>query len=171
MNSWKFSVKQTAVTVYVFFLIILLGYAVGYAAQAQILVKIALPLAAGVILAVFFLGRTAELLAWAGLTVWLGMTYAHTGPPIEIAVFFAYVACAALGIFRSPWFLAIPWLAHIGWDFLPRMLPAMYHELPHACALFDGPLGLYLAWGAWKRRWQPITPHSAKPADPISTLS
>ncbi|AOS43516.1 hypothetical protein Verru16b_00561 [Lacunisphaera limnophila] len=158
MNSWKFSLKQTAVTVYIFFLIIALGYAVGFAAHGQMLVKIALPLGLAVILAVFWLGRTAELLAWAGLTTWLGMTYAHTGPPVEIAVFFGYVACAALGVFRSPWFLAIPWLAHIGWDFLPRSLPKMYEELPHACALFDGPIGLYLAWGAWRRRWPQLSP-------------
>ena len=162
MNSWKFSLKQTAVTVYIFVLIIALGYAVGLAAHSQMLVKIALPLSLAVILSVCWLGRTAELLAWAGLTTWLGMSYAHTGPPVEIAVFFAYVACAALGIFRSPWFLAIPWLAHIGWDFLPRTLPEMYHELPHACALFDGPIGLYLAWGAWKRRWQPVGPTSIR---------
>ncbi len=165
MNSWKFALKNTAVTVYVFFLIIALGYAVGYAAHEQVLVKIALPLGVGMILAVCWLGRIAELLAWAGLTVWLGMTYAHTGPPFEIAVFFLYIACAALGVFRSPWFLAIPWLAHIGWDYLPRTLPEMYHELPPACALFDGPVGLYLAWFSWKGRWRPFVPV------PATTLS
>jgi hypothetical protein len=153
MNSWSFSLKQAAVTVYIFAVIIGLGYAVGYAAHAQMLVKVALPLSLVVIASLCFLGRTAELLAWAGLTVWLGMTYAHTGPPVEIAVFFVYIACAALGVFRSPWFLAVPWFAHIGWDFVPRSLPEMFHELPHACALFDGPIGLYLAWGAWKKRW------------------
>jgi hypothetical protein len=161
MNSWRFSLKQSAITVYIVALIIALGYAVGFAAHAHVLAKIALPLAVALVLSVCWLGRTAELIAWAALTLWLGMTYAHTGPPIEIAVFFVYVACAGLGVFRSPWFLAVPWFAHIGWDFLPRTLPEMYRELPHACALFDGPVGLHLAWGAWRRRWSPLAPQAA----------
>lgn len=162
MPPWKYSLKQTALTVYVVFIIIVLGYAVGYAAMGKVLVKTAFPLSLAVILAFAFLPRRVEAVAWASLTGWLGMTYAHTGGPVEIAVFFLYVALAGLGLFRSTWFLAIPWFAHIGWDYLPRTLPEMYHELPMACALFDGPIGLYLAWYSWKGRWRPFTP--AQPA-------
>ena len=163
MPPWKYSLRQTALTVYVVFVIILLGYAVGYAAMGKVLVKTAFPLSGAVILAFAFLPRRAEAVAWASLTGWLGMTYAHTGGAVEIAVFFLYVALAALGLFRSSWFMAIPWFAHIAWDYLPRTLPEMYHELPMACALFDAPIGIYLAWFSWKRRWLLFAPAPATP--------
>jgi len=166
MPTWKYSLKQTALTVYVILIIILLGYAVGYAAMGKVLVQAAFPLSIAVIGAFRLLNPKAESVAWAGLTAWLGMTYAHTGSMVEIAVFFLYVALGALGIFRSSWFLVFPWFAHIAWDFLPRTLPAMYHELPVACALYDGPIGLYLAWYSWRQRWQPFTP--AQPPPPAT---
>lgn len=155
MAIWDRGTKLTAITVYIVFIITLLGMGVGHAAKHGVLIEAGLPLGAWVILAFRQLPATSEIAAWAAMTGWLGMTYAHTGGPIETVIFFIYVALAALGVYKSAWFLAFAWLAHIGWDHLPRELPGMFADLPLACALFDGPIGLYLAYYAWRQRWQP----------------
>jgi hypothetical protein len=108
------------------------------------------------------MGAKAELVSWAAFTVGLlAGTYLTTGSPLEYLVFMVYIALAALGLFKSSYFLALAWLIHPVWDFVPRTLPANLHDLPLACALFDIPIGLYLLWGSWKKRWQPISQSSS----------
>jgi len=150
--------RPTLVTLYVVFWIVATGYAVGAAGHAGHLVPCAVPFAAVLIIALRVAGPTTEQIGWAAFTAWLGMTYAHTGGPLEVVVFFVYVAAAALGVFRSPWLLGIAWLAHIAWDFLPRELPGAYASLPRACALFDGPIALYLLACAKTGRWTVLVP-------------
>ncbi|MBP7689753.1 MAG: hypothetical protein KA765_17680, partial [Thermoflexales bacterium] len=58
--------------------------------------------------------------------------------------------------FKSPYFLALAWLFHPVWDFVPRDLPPQLLDLPLACLLYDIPIGLYLLWGARRNRWTPI---------------
>ena len=159
--TWQQSLKPTAITLFIVFLITATGVGVGIAAQRGILVAAALPLSAVIIVAFRLLGPNAEQMAWAALTAWLGMTYAHTGGPIETVVFFVYVALGALGVFRSSWFLAFAWLGHIGWDFLPHQLPPAYGDLPMACMLFDGLIGVYLVWFSRAGRWKPLVPAAA----------
>jgi len=156
--------RPTLITVYIVFCIVATGYGVGMAAHENALVAAALPFAAALIVALRLVGATAEQLGWAAFTGWLGMTYAHTGGPVEVGVFFVYTALGALGVFRSPWFLAIAWAIHIGWDFVPRELPSPYDRLPIACMLFDGPIAIYLAHCSWSGRFRVPLPHvNARP--------
>jgi hypothetical protein len=46
--------------------------------------------------------------------------------------------------------------AHIGWDFVPRELPAHLHDLPIACMIYDGVLAIYGGWQSYTGRWTPI---------------
>jgi hypothetical protein len=116
----------------------------------------AVALVSGLVVIVGFrvLGRSAELIAWAILTGWLGMTYAHTGGVLDAAVFFAYVAVAAIGAFRTPYALAAAWLAFIPWSFSPHHLQHMPADFPVATIFYCLPPGLYLVLGARSRRWQ-----------------
>jgi hypothetical protein len=151
------NMKQTLLTIYITFLIIAAGFGVGAATQAGILIQAAVPFSFALILIMYFMDAKPELLSWAAFTVGLlGGTYLSTGSPLEYIMFFIYIVLSALGIFKSPYFLALAWLFHPVWDFMPRTLPHQLHDLPLACALFDTPIGLYLLWGSWKKRWLPF---------------
>ena len=144
-----------SVAVYLVFLVVLTSQVVFYAAEVGLLVPSALAMAAVPILGLTFLRPGEELAGWALFTLWLGSTYAAGGDPFELAGFAVVAVLAAIGAFRSPWFLAGAWLAHIPWDFVPRELPEMFLELPAACMLFDGLIGGYLVWRNRSGRWRP----------------
>jgi len=149
--------KNTLLTVYVVFLIIAAGFGVGAATQSGVLIQAAVPFAFVLIVLMYFMEQKTELISWAAFTVGLlAGTYLQTGSPLEYLMFFIYIILSALGIFKSPYFLALAWLFHPVWDALPRDLPAQMKDLPLACAFFDTPIGLYLLWGAWKKRWVPF---------------
>lgn len=150
--------SPTFATLYIVFWIVAAGYGVGLVGHAGHLIAAAAPFAVLLIAVLRISGPTIEQIGWAAFTGWLGMTYAHTGAATEVVVFFGYVALAAQGLFRSPWLLGVGWLAHIAWDFVPRDLPGAYGDLPRACALFDGPIGLYLLACAASGRWRRLTP-------------
>ena len=145
--------KNIAVTIYILFLIMLTGSAIGAAAKAGYLIPAAVPFSLVLILILRLMNPKLERIAWAAFTVWLGSTYVQLGSPIEYGLFFAYIALALLGVFKSPYFLAAAWLFHPIWDFIPRELPALYVDLPMACILFDIPIGLYLLWASRIKRW------------------
>ena len=145
--------KTIASTVYILFLIMLTGSAVGAAAKAGYLIPAAVPFALVLILILRFMNPKLQRIAWAAFTVWLGSTYVQLGNLIEYGLFFAYIALALLGIFKSPYFLVAAWLLHPVWDFIPRELPELYVDLPMACILFDIPIGLYLLWASRIKRW------------------
>ena len=149
--------KNTLLTFYIVFLVIAAGFGVGAATNAGILIPAAVPFALVLIALLYFLNPKPELLAWAALTAGLlAGTYLVTGDAIEYVIFIVYLILTMLGIFKSPYFLAFAWLFHPLWDFLPRTLPVHMHDLPLACAFFDTPIGLYLLWGSWKKRWVPF---------------
>lgn len=149
--------KNTLLTLYIIFLVIAAGFGVGAATEAGVLIPAAVPFALILIALLYFLKPQAELLGWAALTVGLlAGTYLVTGEVIEYVIFIVYLILTMLGIFKSPYFLAFAWLFHPIWDFLPRELPGHMHDLPLACAFFDTPIGLYLLWGSWKKRWVPF---------------
>lgn len=156
----------TSATLYIVFWVVLTGYAVGAAAHAGSLIVAAFPFAAILIAALRITGQTTEQIGWAVFTGWLGMTYAHTGGPLEVAVFFVYVALAAHGTFSSPWALGIAWVAHVAWDFVPRDLAGPYADLPYACALLDAPIGIYMLGCAATGRWRALTPRVKAEGDP-----
>lgn len=158
-------IRRTGLTVGIVLLLIVVGFGVSAAASADVLIAAALPFALVLILAIRAMGRPPELIAWAAFTVWLGSTYLSTGSPLEMVLLCAYMVMAALGLFKSPYFLAAAWLFHPIWDFLPRELPMIMINLPTACILFDIPIGLYLLWGARHNRWTLFGAGSAAPGE------
>ena len=82
------------------------------------------------------------------------LTYAHTGNMLDALVFFIYVALSALGVFKSPYYLAAAWLLFIPWSFLPHELTKMHPDFAIACVIYCLPIGLYLLWGSRIRRWE-----------------
>ena len=66
--------KTIASTVYILFLIMLTGSAVGAAAKAGYLIPAAVPFALVLILILRFMNPKLERIAWAAFTVWLGST-------------------------------------------------------------------------------------------------
>lgn len=137
-------VATVARSSYILLLLFLAGWGIGSAARSQMLIPVALPFAAVLILAARAWGPRTELATWSMFTVWLGSTYLTTGTTSETIAFVVYLGVAAWGAFRSPSVLAAAWLLHPLWDFLPRNLPALLQDLPTACILFDVPIGLYL---------------------------
>ena len=118
--------KTIASTVYILFLIMLTGSAIGAAAKAGYLIPTAVPFALVLILILRFMNPKLERIALAAFTVWLGSTYVQLGNPIEYRLFFAYIALALLGVFKSPYFFVAAWIFHPVWDFIPRELPELY---------------------------------------------
>ena len=99
------TMKTIASTVYILFLIMLTGSAIGAAAKAGYLIPAAVPFSLVLILILRLMNPKLERIAWAAFTVWLGSTYVQLGNPIEYGLFFAYIALALLGVFKSPYFL------------------------------------------------------------------
>ncbi|MBX3015085.1 MAG: hypothetical protein KF832_26430 [Caldilineaceae bacterium] len=133
---------------------------VSAAGRADLLTVVALPMALLLMMVWRLLGPRAELVAWTLLVLWLGLTYVNPADaatlPRELAVAASYALLAALGLFVSPWFLAVGLVAHIGWDFVPRELPTHLHDLPTACLIYDGVLAIYGGWQTYTGRWTPL---------------
>jgi hypothetical protein len=150
------AVKRVGRSVYVLVALVVLSVAVTAAASANWLLLSALPMSIILIAGLRPLGPKAELIAWAVFTGWFGMTYAHAGGTLEIAVFMGFVVLAAVAVFRAPIVLAGAWLLSVPWNFLPHQLAQTYPALPMACVIFAIPIALYLGWGARAKRWEPF---------------
>ncbi len=149
--------KRVATGIYLVALLFAASWGVSAATRAGVLIPIAVPFALILIVAARLAGPQPELIAWAVFTAGLlGSTYLQTRSPIEYGMFLIYLVLAGLGVFKSPYFLALAWLFHPVWDFVPRDLPPQLLDLPLACLLYDIPIGLYLLWGARRNRWTPI---------------
>jgi hypothetical protein len=152
--------RMGAKVLFILLTLALISTVVSRAGHAGLLTMIAVPLALALIGVWRFLGPQAELVAWTLFVLWLGLTYVNPAYPAtlprELTVAAIYVLLAALGLWVSPWFLAVGLVAHIGWDFVPRELPAHLHELPVACMIYDGVLACYGGWQAYTRRWTPL---------------
>lgn len=147
-------IKNTALTVAITLLAILVSFGVSAAAQAQVLIPAGFPFSLALILVLHLMGRKPGLIGFAVFTMWLGSTYLTTGSPLETMLLLIYIGLAAAGLFVSPYALALAWLFHPVWDFLPRDLPPLMTDLPLACILFDIPIGLYLVWATRTGRLQ-----------------
>jgi hypothetical protein len=145
--------KLIGVTLYILLLVFAAGFGIDSASEHKVLIPFALPFAVALILALRVLGAKYELAGLAVFTAWLGLTYLQTGGRIEIFAFGLYAALALLGAFKSPYVLALAWVLHPVWDFVPRELPDLLKDLPTACILFDIPIGLYIFWFARRGRW------------------
>jgi hypothetical protein len=143
----KFSVLRLASlvsTIYAIGVIVITTILVTLATNAEKLIPFAFPFAFVVIGLAQLRGARVELIVWGLLTIWLGSTYLQTGEAFEWFAFAAFVALAVLGAWKSPYLLALAWLLHPLWDFVPRELPDNLQDLPVACILFDIPIGIYL---------------------------
>lgn len=142
----KAMARGVGMVVWIALLLWLARFTVGWATQMRMLVWASLPLTLIPIIGLSILPTMAERVGWVLFTVWLGSTYAALGTPAELSVFALIALLAVLGYFLSPWFFVAAWFGHIVWDFFPRALPELFADLPMACMLFDGSIGLYLVW-------------------------
>jgi hypothetical protein len=100
--------------------------------------------------AVIWIPRQAQRLFWVAFTIWMGMSFAHSGAPLEILVFFAMIAMAVLGYRVNPLYWAIAWELHALWYFFPRehnMGAAMlmgHWMVPLAGFIFETALAVYI---------------------------
>lgn len=148
--------KKIAFVLYIVLLLYLAGLGIDSAAKEEMLIQTALPFAAILIPAVKVLGRKSELPGWAVFTIWLGSAYLPIGKPVDYVAFLVYLNMAFVGVYKSPYILALAWLFHPVLDFIPRELPAMFKDLPVACIVFDIPIGLYILWNARNASWIPF---------------
>jgi hypothetical protein len=112
-------------------------------------------------LAVAWMPRPAQLSFWAVATGWMGMTYAHSGLPLEVALFLVILALAVFGFSVSPWFFVIAWALHAVWNFLPHAHDMASAQLmghwmdPQAAFAYEISVAIYIViamkWGRLKR--------------------
>jgi hypothetical protein len=106
--------------------------------------------ALALIAAIIWLPAQAQRLFWVAFTIWMGMSFAHSGAPLEILVFFAMIAMAVLGYRVNPLYWAIAWELHSLWYFFPRehnMGAAMlmgHWMVPLAGFVFETAIAVYI---------------------------
>ena len=69
---------------------------------------------------------------WLVFTIWTGMTFAHSGEALELAVFALMIVLAVLGYRVSVAFWVGAWAFHALWHLLPR------EHLSHSAAMLMG---------------------------------
>lgn len=120
---------------------------------------VAAPVALALILSTLWLPREGQKIFWAVLTAWTGMTFAHSGEALEIAIFGLMGLVAVLGFRKSPYIWAGAWAFHALWHFLPR--EHISHEtallmghwmIPAAGAVFELSIAAYLFWFALQEK-------------------
>lgn len=77
-----------------------------------------------------WLPREGQRAFWLVFTVWTGMSFAHSGAPLELAVFAVMIALAVFGFASSSFYFTIAWAFHAAWNFFPRE-----HEMSASSAL------------------------------------
>ena len=145
-RSWLATILMA---IYILGLVLLTSFAVGVGAEAGLLIWGAPLLVWIPILGLHFLQPNPRRAGWCLFTLWLGSTYATTGTSSEILVFALITALGVAGYYRSTWLFALAWFGHLLWDFAPRELPQLLQDLPIACMIFDGMIGIYLCWMTW----------------------
>ena len=120
---------------------------------------VAAPVAVALILSTLWLPREGQKIFWAVLTAWTGMTFAHSGEALEIAIFGLMGLVAVLGFRKSPYIWAGAWAFHALWHFLPR--EHISHEaallmghwmIPVAGAVFELSIAAFLFWFALQEK-------------------
>lgn len=148
-QSW---LRTALVSLFIIALVQFTSFAVGIGAKAGLLIWGAPVLVLIPILGLHFLQPNECRAGWSLFTVWLGSTYATNPITSEILVFVLITALAVAAYYRSTWLFVVAWLGHVVWDFAPRELPELLTDLPVACMIFDGIIGLYLGWITWLGR-------------------
>ena len=133
---------------------------VGLISMESYSIWLAAPVALALILSTLWLPRGGQKIFWAVLTAWTGMTFAHSGELLELAVFGLMGLLAVLGFRKSPFIWASAWAFHALWHFLPR--EHISHEtallmghwmVPTAGAVFEISIAAYLLWFALQEKW------------------
>lgn len=124
---------------------------VAFVSMDELSVVYAAVTAAGLLLATNWLPVQAKRAFWVVFTVWTGMSFAHSGEVLELAVFALMIALAVLGLKVSANYWAIAWLFHAFWNFIPRAhdmtgsSALMGHWMePVAGFLFEALLAVYI---------------------------
>ena len=132
---------------------------VGTVSMESYSIWVAAPVALALILSTLWLPREGQKIYWAVLTAWTGMTFAHSGEALEIAIFGLMGLLAVLGFRKSPFIWAGAWAFHALWHFLPR--EHISHEtallmghwmIPVAGAVFELSIAAYLFWFALQEK-------------------
>ena len=132
---------------------------VGTVSMESYSIWVAAPVALALILSTLWLPREGQKIFWAVLTAWTGMTFAHSGEALEIAIFGLMGLVAVLGFRKSPFIWAGAWAFHALWHFLPR--EHISHEtallmghwmIPVAGAVFELSIAAYLFWFALQEK-------------------
>lgn len=138
--------------VYVLIVVVVMSAAVGAAARAGVLVPVALPLGLALVAVLAWLPPRTQVAGWSTVTaLLLAPTYLGSGGREYLALG-VLVILAVLGWWRSGWYLVAAWALHPLWDLLPRDLPAVRHDLPRACLVYDLVVAAYLAWALARGR-------------------
>lgn len=117
---------------------------VRWALSANLMLAVAAPTGVAMLLGMAWMPERPRAIALAVLTAWAGMTFAHSGHPVEIAVFFAIMAVAYLGAERDPAYFVGAWGFLTAWSLLPLPWHMMrgfgmgHVSLPGASAVYDG---------------------------------
>jgi hypothetical protein len=104
--------------------------AVGYLSTDKLSVWYSAAVAFVLIAATLWLPKDGQRAFWLVFTVWTGMSFAHSGEPLELAVFALMIALAVFGQTSSPYYWAIAWAFHAAWNLFPRD-----HEMSATSAL------------------------------------
>jgi hypothetical protein len=132
---------------------------VGLISMESYSIWLAAPVALALILATLWLPRGGQKIFWVVLTAWTGMTFAHSGELLELAIFGLMGLLAVLGFRKSPFIWAGAWAFHALWHFLPR--EQISHEtallmghwmVPTAGAVFELSIAAYLIWFALQEK-------------------
>ncbi|MCG8414420.1 MAG: hypothetical protein MI746_09405 [Pseudomonadales bacterium] len=154
------TIRRILVGIWIVFLVLISTFLVNLGIEQSALIIGAPFMVLLPILGLMMLKPKEELLGWSLFTIWLSITYLSSGVVIEYLASLLIVSLAIIGGLFVPTILPFVWIAHIFWDFVPRDLPLVLQDLPVACLIFDGIIGVYLFWRVRKLRDQlpPVAP-------------
>ena len=130
-------------------------FVVGSVSMESFSTWLAAPIATALVLSTVWLPVGGQKIFWVAFTAWTGMTFAHSGEPVELVIFGLMVLLAVIGFRKSPFVWAGAWAFHALWHFVPR--EHMSHETallmghwmnPLAGAVFELSIAAYMVWFA-----------------------
>ena len=113
----------------------------------------AAPIALALIASTLWLPISGKKAFWVLFTIWTGMTFAHSGELLELAIFALMVVLAVAGYRISIYYWAAAWSFHALWNLLPRehlshdTAMLMGHWMvPVAGFIFEITIATYMFW-------------------------
>ena len=132
---------------------------VGFLSMDSASVWYSATVAFALIAATLWLPKEGMRAFWLVFTIWTGMSFAHSGEPLELAVFGLMIALAVFGLKSSPYFWAVAWGFHALWNLYPRAhemtasSALMGHwMIPLAGFLFEITIAAYLLFMSMRKR-------------------